>query len=100
MHVFTGSSLRSFPFSIHSLAVFIIAYGSVTAAYAADTVNIKTASIEVLSEELVGVVLELVLRIVDFRGHCGELKSIEALGDFRGTGPRLLRKNKGNIVVE
>jgi len=55
MHLFTGSSLRSFPFIAHLLAVFIIAYGSVTAAYAADTVNINTASIELLAQELVGV---------------------------------------------
>ena len=34
MHSFTGSSLRSFPFIGHLLASFIIAYGSVTAAYA------------------------------------------------------------------
>jgi len=55
MHSFTGSSLRSFPFIGHLLAAFIIAYGSITVAYAADTVNINTASIEVLAEELVGV---------------------------------------------
>lgn len=55
MHSFTGSSLRSFPFIGHLLAAFIIACGSVTAAYAADTVNINTANIEVLAEELVGV---------------------------------------------
>ena len=67
MHLFTGSSLRSFPFIAHLLAVFIIAYGSVTAAYAADTVNINTASIELLAQELVGVGPELAKRIVDFR---------------------------------
>ena len=55
MHSLTGSSLRSFPFIGHLLAAFIIAYGSITAAYVADTVNINTASIEVPAEELVGV---------------------------------------------
>ena len=49
MHLFTVSSLRSFPVIGHLLAAFIIAYGSVTAAYASDTVNINTASIEVLA---------------------------------------------------
>ena len=39
----------------HLLAAFIIVYGSITATYAADTVNINIASIEVLAEELVGV---------------------------------------------
>ena len=48
MHSFTGSSLRSFPFIGHLLATLIIAYGSVTAAYASDTVNINTASIRFL----------------------------------------------------
>ena len=81
MHSFTVSSFRSFPVIGHVLAAFIIAYGSVTAAYASDTVNIKTASIEVLAEELVGVGPELAKRIVDFRERYGEFKSIEALGD-------------------
>ncbi len=100
MHLFTGSSLRSFPFIAHLLAVFIIAYGSVTAAYAADTVNINTASIELLAQELVGVGPELAKRIVDFRERYGEFKSIEALGDIRGIGPSLLTKNEGKIVIE
>ncbi|MCH1445102.1 MAG: helix-hairpin-helix domain-containing protein [Luminiphilus sp.] len=100
MHLFTGSSLRSFPFIAHLLAVFIIAYGSVTAAYAADTVNINTASIELLAQELVGVGPELAKRIVDFRERYGEFKSIEALGDVRGIGPGLLTKNEGKIVIE
>ena len=100
MHSFTVSSLRSFPVIGHLLAAFIIAYGSVTAAYASDTVNINTASIEFLAEELVGVSPELARRIVDFRERYGEFKSIEALGDVRGIGPSLLTKNKGKIVVE
>ena len=100
MHLFTGSSLRSFPFIAHLLAAFIIACGSVTAAYAADTVNINTASIERLAEELVGVGPELAKRIVDFRERYGEFKSIEALGDVRGIGPSLLTKNEGKIVLE
>ena len=100
MHLFTGSSLRSFPFIANLLAVFIIAYGSVTAAYAADTVNINTASIELLAQELVGVGPELAKRIVDFRERYGEFKSIEALGDVRGIGPSLLTKNEGKIVIE
>ena len=100
MHLFTGSSLRSFPFIGHFLAAFIIIYGSITATYAADTVNINTASIEVLAEELVGVGPELAKRIVDFRERYGEFKSIEALGDVRGIGPSLLTKNEGKIVLE
>ncbi len=100
MHLFTGSSLRSFPFIAHLLAVFIIVYGSVTAAYAADAVNINTASIELLAQELVGVGPELAKRIVDFRERYGEFKSIEALGDVRGIGPSLLTKNEGKIVIE
>ena len=100
MHSFTVSSFRSFPVIGHVLAEFIIAYGSVTAAYASDTVNIKTASIEVLTEELVGVGPELAKRIVDFRERYGEFKSIEALGDVRGIGPSLVTKNDGKIVIE
>ena len=100
MHSFTGSSLRSFPFIGHLLAAFIIAYGLITAAYASDTVNINTANIEVLAEELVGVGPELAKRIVDFRERYGEFKSVEALGDARGIGPSLLTKNEGKIVVE
>ena len=71
MHSFTGSSLRSFPFIGHLLAAFIIAYGLITAAYASDTVNINTANIEVLAEEMVGVGPELAKRIVDFRERYG-----------------------------
>ena len=100
MHSFTGSSLRSFPFIGHLLAAFIIAYGSVTAAYAANTVNINTANIELLAEELVGVGPELAKRIVDFRDRYGEFKSVKALGDVRGISPSLLTKKEGKIVVE
>ena len=100
MHSFTDSSLGSFPFIGHLLATSIIAYGSVTAAYASDTVNINTAIIKVLADELVGVGPELAKRIVDFRERYCELKSIEALGDVRGVGPSLLTKNKGKIVIE
>ena len=100
MHLFTGSSLRSFPYIDHFLATLIIAYGSVTAAYASDTVNINTASIGVLAEALDGVGPELAKRIVDFRERYGEFKSIEALGDVRGIGPSLLAKNEGKIVIE
>lgn len=100
MDSFTDSSLGSFPFIGHLLATLIIAYGSVTAAYASDTVNINTASIEVLADELVGVGPELAKRIVDFRERYCELKSTEALGDVRGVGPSLLTKNKGKIVIE
>ena len=100
MHSFTGSSLRSFPFIGHLLASFIIAYGPVTAAYASDAVNINTASIEVLAEELVGVGPELAKRIVDFSERYGGFKSLEALGYVRGTGPSLLTKNQGKMVIE
>ena len=100
MHLFTGSCLRSFPFIGHLLAASIIAYGSITAAYAADTVNINTASIEIVAEELVGVGPELARRIVDFRERYGEFKSIEALGDVHGIDPSLLTKNEGKIVIE
>ena len=100
MHLFTGSSLRSFPFIGHLLAKLIIAYGSVTAAYASDTVNINIASIMVLAGALDGVGPELAKRIVDFRERYGEFKSIEALGDVRGIGPSLLAKNEGKIVIE
>ena len=66
----------------------------VTGAYASDTVNINTASIEVVADKLVGVGPELAKRIVDLRERCGEFKSIEALGDVRGIGPSLLTKNE------
>ena len=100
MHSFTGSSLRSFPFIGHLLASFIIAYGPVTAAYASDAVNINTASIEGLAEELVGVGPELAKRIVDFSERYGGFKSLEALGYVRGIGPSLLTKNQGKMVIE
>ena len=82
------------------LASFIIAYGPVTAAYASDAVNINTASIEVLAEELVGVGPELAKRIVDFSERYGGFKSLEALGYVRGIGPSLLTKNQGKMVIE
>ena len=71
MHSCTHSSLRSFAFIGHLLAEFIISYRSITAAYASDTVNINTANIEVLAEELVGIGPELARRIVDFRERYG-----------------------------
>ena len=82
------------------LAAFIIACGSVPSAYVSDTININTASIEVLAEELVGLGPELAKRIIDFRERYGDFKSIEALGDFHGIGQSLLTQNQGKIVIE
>ena len=90
----TMSPHRSFPFIGALLAVFIIAYGSVTTAYAADTVNINTASIEILAEELAGVGPELAKRIVDFRQRYGEFKSIEAFATFVVSVPACSLKTK------
>ena len=89
-------------FSIHWPFAGLIHYclWAVTAAYASDAVNINTASIEVLAEELVGVGPELAKRIVDFSERYGGFKSLGALGSVRGIGPSLLTKNEGKIVIE
>ena len=100
MYLFTGSSPRSITFIGHLLAIFIIAHGSATVAYASDMVNINTASIEVPAEELVGVGPELAKRIIDFRERYAEFKSIEALSDVCCIDPSLLTKNEGKIVIE
>ena len=85
-----GSSPRSFSPPGHLLAVFVVAYGSITANYVADSINKNTASIEVLTEVLVVVGPELANKIVDLRERCGEFKSTEALDDGGGIGPSLL----------
>lgn len=84
--------LRSFiaavVFSVFSLAVF------------AAPVNVNTAGVSALTENIVGVGPKLADRIVKYRSENGAFKSIDDLSNVKGIGPKLIEKNKENLLLD
>jgi len=83
--------LRSFItaviFSVFSLTAF------------AAPVNVNTADVSALTENIVGVGPKLADRIVKYRSENGAFKSIDDLSNVKGVGPKLIEKNKENLLL-
>lgn len=77
-------------------AVFAL---SSLAAFAAP-VNINTADARTLDKSLVGVGPETAKAIVDYRVKHGAFKSIDDLDKVKGIGPKLIEKNRANIILK
>ena len=63
-------------------------------------VNINTADVSTLTDNIVGVGPKLADRIVKYRTEKGAFKSLEDLANVKGIGPKLVEKNKENIRLE
>lgn len=66
----------------------------------ASTVNINTADIETLENELTGVGPTRAQAIVDYREKHGPFKSIDDLVNVEGIGHRTVESNRSNIMLK
>ena len=63
-------------------------------------VNVNTADVKMLAENIVGVGPKLADRIVNYRKENGAFESIDDLKNVKGIGPKLVEKNRDNILLE
>jgi len=78
-----------------SLLAFLIALPT----WAADQVNINTASAEQIAEVLNGVGLSKAEKIVEYRNTNGPFVHIDELVNVKGIGLRTVDKNRDAIVL-
>lgn len=71
-----------------------------TAAWAADPVNVNTASAEEISESLKGIGLSKAKLIVDYREANGTFVHADELVNVKGIGIKTIDQNRGLIIVQ
>ena len=64
------------------------------------SININTASAEVLASRLTGVGISRAQEIVRYRETYGPFASIEELGEVKGIGSSTINKNRALITLE
>jgi len=63
-------------------------------------VNINSADAKTIETALVGVGPKTAKAIVDYRAKHGAFKSVDDLAKVKGIGPKLIEKNKDNIILK
>lgn len=63
-------------------------------------ININTADAKAIDTALVGVGSKTAKAIVDYRAKHGPFKSVDDLSKVKGVGPKLIEKNRANIIVQ
>lgn len=63
-------------------------------------VNINTADAKAIDASLVGVGPNTAQAIVDYRTRNGTFKSADDLAKVKGIGPKLIEKNRNNILIK
>ena len=69
------------------------------AVYAAEPIDINTASAVALSEAIKGVGLKKAEAIVAYRTEHGPFKSVDELSRISGIGEKTVNDSRGNITV-
>ncbi len=82
------------------LVVMLLALSQAAWALPGDTVNVNTASAEVLAQVLDGVGESRAQAIVAYREQHGEFVDVDELLDVTGIGPRVLDNNRDKIVLD
>lgn len=88
--------MKAFALILKSLILSVVLAG---AAFAADKVDINTASATELAAALNGVGESKAQAIVDYRAEHGPFKSVEQLAQVRGIGLKTVEKNIERIEV-
>ncbi|HEB86150.1 MAG TPA: helix-hairpin-helix domain-containing protein [Gammaproteobacteria bacterium] len=65
----------------------------------AGSVDINTADAHTLALNIKGVGAKKAAEIVRYRGQHGLFKSIEELENIKGIGPKLIEKNRANLLI-
>lgn len=86
--------------AVLALVFSIMVGGTAVAEEANWSVNINTASEQVLAEGLQGIGESKAKAIVEYREANGEFATIEDLANVRGIGGATIEKNRDNIVLE
>jgi competence protein ComEA len=88
----------------HTKTVSIILFSLLSSAFAsqalAGPININTANMEQLDQELTGVGPAIALRIVEHREAHGQFSNAAELALVKGVGEKILSKNASFILVE
>lgn len=79
--------------------ILAIIFAFITGVAYAGPVNINTASADNLAVNLKGVGKKKAEAIVAYRQHNGPFKSINDLEKVKGIGPKLLQKNRENLLI-
>lgn len=82
------------------LVVLVLTMSQAVWALPGDTVNVNTATADVLAEMLDGVGVARAQAIVEYREQHGEFVDIEELLDVSGIGPSVLDNNRDRIVLD
>ncbi|MAM00613.1 MAG: hypothetical protein CL583_19445 [Alteromonadaceae bacterium] len=64
------------------------------------SVNLNTATVEVLAESLEGIGASKAQAIVDYREANGSFKAVDDLANVKGIGAATIEKNRKTIVLE
>jgi competence protein ComEA len=82
------------------ILITLIAFTMLTlAAWAAEPVNINTASAEQIAESLTGIGLSKAELIVEYRKTHGAFTHVDELVNVKGVGLRTVDKNRGMILL-
>jgi len=65
----------------------------------AEPVDINTADAQTLALNIKGVGDRKAAKIVSYREKYGPFKSIEELENIKGIGPKLIEKNRANLLI-
>ena len=71
-----------------------------SAAWAAEPVNVNTASAEEISESLTGIGLSKARLIVDYREANGTFVHVDELVNVKGIGIKTIDRNRGMILLQ
>lgn len=80
-------------------ALFIALSLSLSVLAFAAPVDINTADAKALDKNLKGVGPKVAAAIVDYRAKNGPFKTADDLAKVKGIGPKLIEKNRANILV-
>ena len=82
-----------------ALTILLLALACQTA-WAAESVNVNTASAEEIAEALTGVGIGTAEKIVQYREENGAFSHPDELVNVKGIGMKLVDKNRDRIVVD
>lgn len=83
---------------IRTLILTLVCLFTVSVAFAA-RVNINTADAQTLADSLNGVGPKTASAIVAYRKAHGPFKTVDSLTEVKGIGPKLLERNRADIVL-
>ena len=80
------------------LSVFLV--GFICIRSFAAPVDVNTADAVTIADALAGIGPQIGAAIVEYRETNGPFKSVDDLLNVKGVGPKVLERNKGDILIE